>query len=290
MLRPVLIFLILSFIPYSTFCKPVSITNVVVFGDSLSDRGFTKEQGGFNRYSNGPVWPEYFTSDLCKTCLQVYAWGGAKSDQTNVNNLDWSGLLWQVEHYRMTTNPEHTLYIIWVGANDLIQGETNGAIPPTNIMLAMDQLIDKGARYIAVFNLPDFSLVPAYNDPQLPEYNEYSPIKGRVKQELKTYNQTLKTLLKQKKKDYSGDAPGVTIYSVDFSDFFNKLIRRYNNKQSPWLGTYDYPEKNGYFWWDHWHPMTSVHQQIAKHVKQSLEQQALILGSELLSPTGDKRA
>ncbi|KTC84949.1 SGNH/GDSL hydrolase family protein [Legionella brunensis] len=277
MFRKSLTLLFLYLITSSAFSTPASISNVVVFGDSFSDRGFIAGQGGFNRYSNGPVWPEYLTNTLSKTCLQDYAWGGAKSDQTNFNHLNWSGLLWQIDRYQMTSNPEKTLHIIWVGVNDLLLGDTDGKIPAANVMVAIDKLINKGVKHIAIFNLPDFSLAPAYNDSQLPEYKEYSPLKNQVKQDLKSYNETLKILLEQKKKDYSSSALEVNIYFVDLSNFFTNLIKEYNNKQSPWQGTYTYPKPNNYFWWDHWHPTTSVHQRIAQYVKKSLEKQQVTL-------------
>src|SRR5258708_2311967 len=115
----VLVFILQLLLMISTEANAKTITNIVIFGDSLSDRGPT-QYGGFNRYSNGPVWAEYLAKPLCSTCLQDYAWSGAKSDYSNYNGSNWSGLLWQADQYKPNSDPKKTLYIIWIGANDLI--------------------------------------------------------------------------------------------------------------------------------------------------------------------------
>lgn len=256
---------------FSNVANAKTITNVIIFGDSLSDRG-TTQYGGFNRYSNGRVWPEYLTASLCNTCLEDYAWGGAKSDNTNYNGLNWSGLLWQVDQYKPNSDPKKSLYIIWIGGNDLINGDKEGAPIAKNIDTAINKLVLKGAKNIVVLTLPDFTLVPAYNDKHLPEYNKFFPVAANVKKQIMAYNAALKQLIPQKNKEFTKIQ--VHLNYIDLTELFDTIIENnaYNNTMNPWLGTYKYPSNDGYMWWDAWHPMTSVHASIADHVSQVLKQ------------------
>src|SRR5690242_3934373 len=70
----------------------LKIERLVIFGDSLSDIG-TNPNGGFNRYSNGRVWPEYLMANNHALAVDDYAYGGAKSDYTNLSGINWSGVL-----------------------------------------------------------------------------------------------------------------------------------------------------------------------------------------------------
>lgn len=270
------LFLLQLFFMAPVFSGALTITHLVVFGDSLSDRGFS-QYGGFNRYSNGQVWPEYLAESLCKTCLQDYAWGGAKSDYSNYNGFNWSGLLWQIEKYKLNTDTEKTLFIIWAGANDLLNGDLNGEKAASNIMLAINKLVAIGAKNIAAFNLPDFSLVPAYNNSNLEDYNKFSPVKKAVKIQIITYNKMLNKLFLDKKKEYADKHQMTNLYLIDFASIFNKIINSnyYKNTHDIWFGTYEFPYDNGYMWWDSFHPMTSVHKYIASNVEKEFKKKGI---------------
>lgn len=272
---PLLFQLALLMTPALTNAK--TITHLVVFGDSLSDRGSSK-YGGFNRYSNGQVWPEYLAAPLCKTCLQDYAWGGAKTNHANYNGFNWSGVLWQINQFKLNSDPEKTLFIIWAGENDLLNGDTDGAKIANNIIVAINNLVSRGAKNIAIFNLPDFYFAPAYTNKNLPEFKKFSPAKENVNKQIIAYNKMLAKLLLIKKQDYIKNHQPISLYLIDFSNFFDTLIKEksYKNINEPWLGTYSYPNTKGYMWWDAWHPMTSVHQHIANYVVKSLEKKNIV--------------
>uniref|UniRef100_A0A0N4VKG1 Carbohydrate esterase family 16 protein n=1 Tax=Enterobius vermicularis TaxID=51028 RepID=A0A0N4VKG1_ENTVE len=130
--------------PHSVQC-----TSLTVFGDSFSDDGIEvgENSHGFNRNSNGPVWPEYLSRFLgCEKYLN-YAHSGAKSNQDNVYFAGWSGLLWQVETF-LTTNPS-----VPTEAADQTK-------VIENIATAVEQLSSVTDGTIIVMNLVDPSLAP----------------------------------------------------------------------------------------------------------------------------------
>ena len=121
---------------------------IVAFGDSMTDNGYDNGHG-FQRYSNGKVWVEYLAEMLRVGDVEVYAWGGARSgygnDHPNAN--DWSGLLWQIEHYSPSGSVRQTLFTVEIGINDL-HDPSNGITAQTvidNLLLFIANLIDKGA-------------------------------------------------------------------------------------------------------------------------------------------------
>ncbi len=176
---------------------------VFVIGDSLSDPGNLFDLTVFwpptpyaQRYSNGPVWTEYFSTDL-DVPVDSRAYGGALSgvfqlgedygDVSNFNNVQYDffgmplpGVAEEVDglikDFPGRLNPR-ALYMIWAGANDfflaleyypdklddILFGET---IP--NIAGSVCKLSAAGARHFAVGNMPDIVSTP--EGQALPEY------------------------------------------------------------------------------------------------------------------------
>ncbi len=85
--------------------RAVTCEHVIVFGDSLSDDGAEAEgpSHGFNRYSNGPVWPEYLKNMLECANYDNFAYAGATSGMDNFYFPGWSGVLWQVTNFLSAT-------------------------------------------------------------------------------------------------------------------------------------------------------------------------------------------
>lgn len=256
---------------FSCLSYATDITHLVVFGDSLSDRGYSSD-GGFNRYSNGPVWPEYLAEGLCKSCLQDCAWGGAKTGVGNYNGFNWSGILWQINRYHINTPVDKTLFIIWGGGNDIIDGSKNGILAATHIFQAVKQLHAKGAKHIVVLTLPDFTLVPAYNNKYLKEYAHFSPFKKTVKEQTLILNRHLTDYFQKNKHHLDVDL-------IDAYFFFDQAtsLSHYKNTLDPWFGTYTYPDPHGYMWWDAFHPMTNVHRRIATFILKELNKRGYVM-------------
>nr|BFD32453.1 hypothetical protein GTC16762_20710 [Pigmentibacter ruber] len=191
------------------------IKQIVLFGDSLSDAGNLKRWTKimpfypfwFGRFADGYVWNDYLTE---RTHLPVlnFAYGGAKTDGTNdaFNNSIPTQFLTAVrtfftgsskyyvnsylksylttDSYRTTnqkiTNPNETLYIFWIGANDFLEKfegnlpaqnmfENPDAIGGVNIIYkrAVDNIVEQikmlnnaGGYHFLVLNLPDLGKTP----------------------------------------------------------------------------------------------------------------------------------
>ena len=167
--------------------------DVYVIGDSLSDTGNFYELTGFwppsppyaERFSNGPVWPEYLAEDL-DVYVDSISYGGAFTGTyiiegvplSNFNNVQYPqyfqdplpGLPDEIDmllaEYPDGLNPK-ALYVVWAGPNDMFLGmmqpEAMQSIltqAVANIAEDVCRLGTAGGRHFMVGNLPDLSLTP----------------------------------------------------------------------------------------------------------------------------------
>lgn len=175
------------------------ITQIVGFGDSLSDSGnsFALTMGAippppyfFGRFSNGPVAIEYLADDLELTLDPYYddltgnnfAVGGARTGTTNSNNDDIApflpgvtlpGLANQIDVFISSLDSDGTdpdaLYLVWAGPNDFLD-YLDGITPAdpaalieqgfNNIVDGVTRLADLGAKNLVVPNMPSLGRLP----------------------------------------------------------------------------------------------------------------------------------
>jgi len=149
------------------------IDKMVVFGDSLSDTGMVFQATGGSyppdppyfqgRYSNGRVWVEYLADYLRLPSSKInnFAYGGA----TSGNNISSPvpSLLNQVQAFTRPPSQINstTLYVLWAGANDYLQGSSDANIPVRNLMDAIAALSKAGAKRFLIANLPNLGQLPA---------------------------------------------------------------------------------------------------------------------------------
>ncbi|MBM9593684.1 SGNH/GDSL hydrolase family protein [Roseitranquillus sediminis] len=156
-------------------------TGFYVFGDSLSDNGnlpdpvWLAETGGApyanGRFSNGPVWNEPLLADFDAAGLDAenFAFGGAEAS----GGGPIPDLLTQVGGYLQTTSPgergARPLASLWFGSNDVFGALGSGAIAEAtqaaaDVVQGSSMLATLGGiSDFVLFNLPDFSRVPAFN-------------------------------------------------------------------------------------------------------------------------------
>ncbi len=165
----ILISLIAAASAGTTLASAGNFTDLVVFGDSLSDNGNYYAMYGYppppyweGRFSNGPVWVEQMANHLGLESAAISDRAVAGALTTNVLSL-------QIRPYLVEKGAAdpRALYVYWAGANDLLALLESGGSPERMIARAMHEtgagllaLIASGARHILVVNLPDISLTP----------------------------------------------------------------------------------------------------------------------------------
>ena len=163
-------------------------TQIVAFGDSLSDNGnlFALTGGAIppasayagGRFSNGPVWIEQVAAELgLSGRLADFAFGGACSGHDNYVGFEYKiphlpGLAEELDLYTAASggraDPD-ALYVVAVGANDIFLWAESGM--PTsladfatgiaaNVSAAVTRLHQLGARHILVSDVADIGLTP----------------------------------------------------------------------------------------------------------------------------------
>ena len=194
-------------------------SQVIIFGDSLSDTGRLKDlvtqknsaignalQPSFTTNPD-PVWSSLFAQSYGKTANPNtpdnptgtnYTVGGSQSART-ATWADASGAVSvnipttndQIKHYLTNTNGQtdpNALYAVWIGANDLFYAiEHANPSQVANAVRAtatdIETLNQAGAKVILVPNIPDLSLTPlVQNHPVL------SAQKGQVQLLTQMYN------------------------------------------------------------------------------------------------------
>jgi phospholipase/lecithinase/hemolysin len=170
----------------------LSVNQLFIFGSSLADAGnFYALTSGLiplsppyfdGRSSNGPVWSEYFAdnfglSPALWTGLPPgssipsdginFAIAGGKTDDTHISGIpELPGLQQQVDAFTLgflgggTLNNPNALAIVQEGANDYFGGQTNPAIPVSNLSNQIQRLATAGVKNILVSNLPDLGRTP----------------------------------------------------------------------------------------------------------------------------------
>lgn len=155
-------------------------SSLVVFGDSLSDAGWTTDSSGARRFTNrvgptyqageayGPVAPMLLGSQLglggdglaaANTGGNNWAVGGYRTDQVldTVNNQYLAG-------NGLRADPD-ALYYITGGGNDFLQGRITSVdtahAAAGRLVDSVEALQQAGARYIMVWLLPDVGKTPA---------------------------------------------------------------------------------------------------------------------------------
>ncbi len=178
-----------------------SFSNVVVFGDSLSDAGYYRPflaslglpstvVATLGRFTTnpGPVWSELVSQHYGVTAAPsnasgwIFAQGGARVAADSASTPPGGAqrpVSTQVTEYLARNGgaaDPGALHTVWAGANDLFQNFTlfaGGAISQTelqnNVLAAaaaevqqVGRLYAAGARYVMVFALPDIGATPQF--------------------------------------------------------------------------------------------------------------------------------
>ena len=213
-----------------------SISNLIAFGDSLSDMGNGKNsilnvpdvppywQG---RFSNGQVWLEYMSDayGMSTTIGSGTAAGDNRAFGGSQTGAGYSYVLLpnvgtQISNYLahvQTTIPSTAVVSLWSGGNDFLYGTANANTIATNMEAHIRQLEGAGADEFIIPNLPPLESTPEVMSRSQSQQNN-------IASEVVLYNQKLATLVS----DLSTEL-GITIHSIDAWSIFNDILQ---NKES----------------------------------------------------------
>lgn len=280
-----------------------SVTEVYIFGDSLSDDGNLYEKLQLppsppysQAFTNGAVWPEYFVPRLgiAYNSDTNFAFGGARSDDTSTMDIvapgQVLGLSEQLDHYfdNYVVDPD-ALYIVMAGTNDFLDNlesmadTTDFAITDpaeqvansiNNLMTAVTRLYQQGAKNIVLSSLPQAGLLPS-------AVRSDAVVEATALMEM--FQQNLQTAITQ------------LPFSILFFNLFEvhengvsssgMVQHGFTNVTDPCLDVESYAtlqfsicdNPDQYFYWDMIHPSTRAHQVVADEMYQ--------LVSEAFAPT-----
>jgi phospholipase/lecithinase/hemolysin len=262
--------------------RAVALTpsRLVVFGDSLSDIGnINNETLGVvpgshyysGRFSNGPVWVDRLALDLGVGPLlpstdggDDFAYGGAETSGANgIGGLFIHDLDEQLSDFRASrTVDPNALYVVWAGANDLFDGETDVNVPISRVVASLESLTALGATQFLVPNLPILG--------RIPQYNRDPAASAAFDQLSYQYNSAFASAIDQ----LAARHPSATFYQLDVGELFSSAIAapaafgltNVTDPAAPGLtpGKLFYFESRiaahpeQYLFWDAIHPTTTV--------------------------------
>jgi phospholipase/lecithinase/hemolysin len=265
-------------------------TAIYIMGDSLSDTGNYPSIVGplcppaqwNNHFSNGPMWPEYFSALLGIPYSQSnnVAVGGARTFRYVLSpEITIPGLIDQISELPLPTNEvarSRALYIVWIGHNDLqavfhSEDPINTAVyneyssqALSNIQYGLETLYSLGGRIFLVPNLGDMTQTPQY----ISEFD--ASTLTVIRSEIQDYNSRLAKLLN----NFASSHHSCTIFRFDFFSLFDDLVQNHTSYSIPsgygigdtdsmFLQTYDWWIGENYVSWDGLHPTSKVHRIIA---------------------------
>ncbi len=283
-----LVFAVLLLFPFRSTAS--SFTQMVVFGDSLSDTGNlyiatggTPAPPGYSSglFTDGPnsypsttsplgVWDQQLSGMLglpsptpYLTGGTNYAYGGALTETPTGSNIP--GVVQQVGIYLGSHTPSSSaLYTVWAGANDLFASPTalTAQTAVSNLQSSINALYAAGARNFLWLNMP-----PLGSTPDFLNNTVYSTIFNNVSQLYNAdWRQAISSLYKT---DPGIRITGVNIYGLDESILADPAAYGFTDVTDPAQGLSGV-NPNEYAFWDGVHPTTEGHYWIARTAYQDL--------------------
>ena len=269
--------------------------NIIVFGDSLSDTGnlynlslgeIPKTNSYFlGHFSNRLNYTEYL-AQLLK--LNVYSWaiGGA---QGNTRFFFLGGIssqvdLWQQEYKQaIEYDTKKSLYIVWIGSNDINNGTRTLDQIFSDETNAINTLINSGAKYIIVITVPPIGLTPLRNnDPSKNSYNQlalkYNDMLNNYVNSLKNQNPDLNLMLFDAYNELMNAIQSASSYNITnvtdsclfIDQNFNKLDWATFYFISHTVSDTCKQDESKFLWHDILHPTAAIYQILANKLYQNM--------------------
>jgi len=208
-----------------------------------------------------------------------YSWWPSKSISRFFSRLILSTLekkrkelfAYDQSHHLSKKQKAHTLIIEWSGANDLITVNEKPSKPEVDRAIKariknLTELIKNGYRHFVLFNLPDLSLTPRYQ-------NKEDPERENARACSYYFNNQLELACKNLKEQYPYCSIDIFDANKEFTNMYHHPEKYYLEKAKKNLAytkSADFkilpngtsPAK-GYMFWDDVHPTADVHALLA---------------------------
>lgn len=249
-----------------------SISDMVVFGDSLSDVGniyaatggaVPPEALGYStgRFTNGGNYTDYLAASLGVSNVASlwspqgnnYAFGGAKVDA----GMSPPGLLAQYGMFAGThaVADANALFVVYGGGNDINDPATSLADSVANLGIILGGLINQGATNILIPNSPDLGRTPD---------NNTTPDAVTKSARTVEYNMRLATLVAALEAQFGIDLLTFDVFGLSGSILDNPATYGLSNVTGSCLvGMTPCANPEDYFYWDGLHPGTEMHALLA---------------------------
>lgn len=257
------------------------VTDLLVFGDSLSDGGNARAVLGDeafpcpphwnNRRCDGPLWVDHLAAGLGLPPLLPslagggnHAFGGARSG-AGLSPKGLPNLLTQVAG--AAPSPSTTLVVLRAGANDYLDAPPSPAVADAvnrHLLAAVNTLADQGLRWFLVPSELPWGWCPI----TLPGVGE--PERRALNSLIVAQNGALRKALAA-----LAARRGLRVEQPDFHGLFLEILAApsawgFQEVWTPALavaapGAEGVPEARGFLWWDGWGHLTSAfHQRLAE--------------------------
>jgi len=250
-----LILILLSInLPHVHAAASLPFHHIIFFGDSLTDngnlynspwnpKGIPKSPPYYKgRFTNGDVWADHVAAYFNKTRKiksENYAYGGEALAYHGPDYLPWIFNESVTSYYWYTNKSTYsdTLYIIWLGGNDYIEGGVSDIEGYTDKMIynlnySIDRLIRNGGKNFLIINLPDLSKSP---------YSKIKRTTGNVAALIASHNAKLEIMVNTLRENYSGIQ--AEVYHVDalVNEFLSMDLTATNKKYNMHISEIERP-------------------------------------------------
>jgi outer membrane lipase/esterase len=261
-----------------------SISDMVVFGDSLSDVGniyaatggaVPPEALGYStgRFTNGGNYTDYLAASLGVSNVASlwspqgnnYAFGGAKIDA----GISPPGLLAQYGMFagsHAVADP-NALFVVYGGGNDINDLTTSLADSVANLAIILGGLIGQGATNILIPNSPDLGRTPD---------NNTTPDVALKNARTVEYNTRLAALVAAIEAQFAIDLLTFDVFGLSGGILDNPTPYGLSNvTQSCLVGLVACANPDDYFYWDGIHPTTDMHALLAAGLLSVIDEHAV---------------
>jgi len=289
--------LLVSLSPATADDAPIS--ELVVFGDSLSDTGNVSRLTGGQlppsplyfegRFSNGPVWHEILAERLGVAPATPshpaggtnYAWGGAETGY-GMSLFGTPNLGDQIGMYLSMSAPQPgQLFVVAGGGNDILPPGPIRApeVIVANIVSHVETIVGAGAQSVLVINIPALEKTPEITALGKEAAKEARDATRKANVLLKTAIRELERDLKRN--GFLGDIFYVDVYRPwrvllahpSFIDVENTTATAIDPPACPPCVGDVVDDPNSYFWYDTVHPTAPVHEVTGKVAYRSVKLQ-----------------